>query len=196
MVNVEAVSINPVLVAPAFTKTKPLDGAFLISEFANAKKTCTRCHQDKDAESFRLVPRYKNGIDSRCRMCRQELSREYSKKHRVGLAVKAKVYRAIEATRLRRNARVRIRRLDHLAEEKAYAAVRRAVHKGELEKLPCGACGNVKVQAHHDDYSKQLEVRWLCFEHHLAVHGKTPVEPSGPHAAETRPLGSPLRDDA
>lgn len=27
-----------------------------------------------------------------------------------------------------------------------------------------------KVQAHHDDYSKPLEVRWLCVPHHALHH--------------------------
>jgi hypothetical protein len=32
--------------------------------------------------------------------------------------------------------------------------------------------GTVKAEAHHDDYSKPFEVRWLCRMHHRAVHGQ------------------------
>lgn len=53
-------------------------------------------------------------------------------------------------------------------------AVRRkaqwAVKTGKLTKLPCEVCGDVKVQAHHDDYAKPLEVRWLCRRHHVEHH--------------------------
>ena len=38
-----------------------------------------------------------------------------------------------------------------------------------LEKQPCEICGK-KAEAHHDDYDKPLEVRWLCFEHHREWH--------------------------
>lgn len=30
-------------------------------------------------------------------------------------------------------------------------------------------------EAHHDDYDKPLEVRWLCFSHHRAWHYKTGI---------------------
>ena len=37
-----------------------------------------------------------------------------------------------------------------------------AVKKGKLIKLDCEVCGSKKSQAHHEDYSKHLEVIWLC----------------------------------
>ncbi len=47
---------------------------------------------------------------------------------------------------------------------------RRAVQKGRIIKLPCEVCGDVRSQGHHDDYSKPLEVRWLCQKHHKELH--------------------------
>ena len=38
----------------------------------------------------------------------------------------------------------------------------------------CEICGNPKVDAHHDDYSRPRDVRWLCRAHHRqhhALHG-------------------------
>ena len=38
-------------------------------------------------------------------------------------------------------------------------------------RQPCEVCGGtVKVDAHHDDYGKPLEVRWLCRSHHNKHH--------------------------
>lgn len=42
--------------------------------------------------------------------------------------------------------------------------------RGKLVPQPCETCGFTDVQMHHDDYSKPLEVRWLCRECHLAHH--------------------------
>jgi ribosomal protein S27AE len=54
---------------------------------------------------------------------------------------------------------------------RANHAVFHAVRSGRLQKQPCEKCGTVdRVNAHHDDYSKPLEVRWLCPKHHSEVH--------------------------
>ena len=45
-----------------------------------------------------------------------------------------------------------------------------AIKTGKIVPRPCEVCGAAKAQAHHDDYNKPLEVRWLCREHHEEWH--------------------------
>jgi hypothetical protein len=55
---------------------------------------------------------------------------------------------------------------------KAHVIVGNAIRDGKLIKQPCVICGSEKVDAHHDDYSKPLEVIWLCRQHHNDRHKK------------------------
>lgn len=48
--------------------------------------------------------------------------------------------------------------------------VRDALKYGKLTRQPCETCGEPQAEAHHDDYSKPLDVRWLCSRCHAAVH--------------------------
>jgi len=45
-----------------------------------------------------------------------------------------------------------------------------AFQQGRIKRLPCFVCNNPKTDAHHQDYSKPLEVFWLCREHHQEFH--------------------------
>ncbi len=56
--------------------------------------------------------------------------------------------------------------------DSARRRVSRAVKNGELKRKPCEVCGSFYSQAHHEDYSKPLDVIWLCRKHHLELHGK------------------------
>ena len=60
---------------------------------------------------------------------------------------------------------------------KARDELQRAVRAGRVKRAPCEVCGavhgqrrpdgtQIKVEAHHPDYAKPLEVQWLCTEHH------------------------------
>ena len=51
-----------------------------------------------------------------------------------------------------------------------YACI--AEKKGILKRQPCEICASDKAEKHHEDYSKPLEVRWLCRQCHLAVHAE------------------------
>ena len=54
----------------------------------------------------------------------------------------------------------------------AHRKVERAIKSGRLVRGLCEICGSHNVHAHHDDYSKPLDVRWLCPKHHIAEHMK------------------------
>lgn len=53
---------------------------------------------------------------------------------------------------------------------KVRALTRSYIKAGKLIRQPCEVCKDVKVEAHHDDYAKPLEVRWLCKQHHVEHH--------------------------
>lgn len=53
---------------------------------------------------------------------------------------------------------------------KARWITNRAIKSGVLLKAPCVSCGESKSEAHHEDYSKPLEVLWLCRTCHMSVH--------------------------
>jgi predicted nucleic acid-binding Zn-ribbon protein len=53
---------------------------------------------------------------------------------------------------------------------KAMVTYRTALKRGKLTRTPCHICGDEKVEGHHPDYSRPLDVVWLCKAHHLAIH--------------------------
>jgi hypothetical protein len=51
--------------------------------------------------------------------------------------------------------------------------LKRALRAGKIEKAPhCQAygCRRRRVQAHHHDYGRPLEVLWVCATHHRRGH--------------------------
>ena len=56
------------------------------------------------------------------------------------------------------------------AKVRAKEAVNYAKRTGLLKAKPCEVCGEDTAQAHHRDYSKPLEVQWLCTIHHGEAH--------------------------
>jgi hypothetical protein len=59
---------------------------------------------------------------------------------------------------------------------RARVLARHAISEGKLKRLPCEVCGDVDSEAHHEDYSKPLEVRWFCLEHHRERHREIRLE--------------------
>jgi hypothetical protein len=62
-------------------------------------------------------------------------------------------------------------------QSRAGALVTAAIKRGILRPQPCEECGLSDppigkriIHAHHDDYAKPLDVRWLCPAHHSRWH--------------------------
>lgn len=54
--------------------------------------------------------------------------------------------------------------------QRAGRIVSHAIRNGALLRQTCEVCGAVPADAHHDDYAKPLNVRWLCRSHHQQHH--------------------------
>lgn len=54
---------------------------------------------------------------------------------------------------------------------RAYANV--YLRRGIIERGACRDCGASKVEMHHEDYDKPIEVTWLCKSCHMSEHHVT-----------------------
>jgi hypothetical protein len=59
----------------------------------------------------------------------------------------------------------------------AHKAIWKAIRSGELVRPDaCGMCGKkCKPHGHHADYTKQLEVVWVCPKCHKELHAQRPA---------------------
>jgi hypothetical protein len=114
-----------------------------------ATKTCFKCLACKPITDFYVHPAMGDGRLNKCKVCaRKDVQENYK--------ANADYYRAYD--------RERGYRPGPPEKVKARMATR------TLKRMPCEVCGAQKVEAHHDDYSKPLDVRWLCKKHHAEHH--------------------------
>ena len=59
---------------------------------------------------------------------------------------------------------------DQRLKSNARAYAREYQRRGLLIKQPCERCGSLDSEKHHDDYTKPLQVEWLCRKCHLEKH--------------------------
>lgn len=94
--------------------------------------------------------------------------------------------------------------IEHTAKEKRAAQfqARQAIRKGELERRPCEAvlyyratvCGRTPTHAHHEDYTRPLDVVWLCASCHRHRHWQMSQTPPYPLRIERPGLPQLDRD--
>ena len=132
-------------------------------------RRCLKCQEMKPLSDYHREK--ERGHKTTCRVCRNSMNRKYYSEN---IDSRRTYFRARNTTPERRAAWVRDdrrRRERSPDKNRARELVRAAVRAGKLERLSCEFCGETRgVHAHHEDYSKPLDVWWLCRVHHLERH--------------------------
>lgn len=133
-------------------------------------KICSTCKQGKSLGDFYA------GY-ARCKKCHYEATEKWRKANVMRSRAACKKYAAknptiCKASRLRAKANWKKNNpVKYYADNVACAAIR----DGKIARQPCAVCKQlykteIKAHAHHCDYSKPLDVMWLCPSHHKAWH--------------------------
>lgn len=110
------------------------------------KYRCYMCKKEKPPEDFNSDSSKCNGKSGRCKPCQRIIERNY-RKNRDPIKVQARL------------------------------EVNKAINRKELMRLPCEFCGSSEdIEGHHEDYTKPLEVIWLCQKHHHEHHERKTKE--------------------
>lgn len=117
-------------------------------------KTCNRCGETKTLQEFYVNRLCSDGRANPCKDCK----RGYQKQHR---SENLDYYREYD--------RERGFRVYDPVKTKARRKVNHELAAGRIKKQPCH-CGSLDTEAHHHDYSKPLDVVWLCRTHHAELH--------------------------
>lgn len=131
-----------------------------------AEKRCTGCGEIKPFEAFGVSRKMKDGRTCRCRDCTSVAKALWRKRN----AAK------IKAERSRQTAAQKARERQVYPEKvRARKAVEKAVARGKIVKPDrCEDCGQAVdrrlLHGHHHDYSKPLEVEWICATCHSVRH--------------------------
>lgn len=130
------------------------------------QKQCFKCGEVKGLSAFYKHPQMADGHVNKCKECNKRDVRENRKR-------KEDYYRQYDRDRGNRQ-RAGYRqeyRERYPNKAKAHRMVKYHIDAGNLIKEPCEVCGSEEnIHAHHDDYLKPLNVRWLCAAHHSQWH--------------------------
>src|SRR3990167_908208 len=118
-------------------------------------KTCHWCKRNLLVDSFyRNKNRDGIGVSSHCIECRIAISRK----------------RRSEGRYLYPSKNYPNKKERPWFKNKAKYLVRTAIKNGRMVRMPCEICADIKVEAHHPDYNKPYDVKWLCKKHHAEEH--------------------------
>lgn len=161
-------------------------------------KKCTKCVETKPLTEFYIQSGSTGGYQGNCKVCDNADNKAWREANKERIAATKKAWRDANKERIAATnkawreankelvcatkkawceanpdkAKAKKARKKERWPEKfaARRAVMRYVAAGKLVKQPCEVCGSSEVHGHHDDYSKPLEVRWLCPIHHNEHH--------------------------
>jgi len=129
-------------------------------------KECFKCRQLKPLIAFYKHKQMADGHLNKCKEC----AKTDSTSHRRSNLDKIRAYDRGRGNRQNADYITGYRE-KYPRKYKAHIMVGNAIRDGKLFIEPCCDCGAEDgVHAHHDDYAKPLNIRWLCAAHHSQWH--------------------------
>lgn len=145
-------------------------------------KRCFKCGEEKPRSEFYAHKQMADGLLGKCKECtKADSAANFARKMATD-----PIFQIVEGARQRAKSErqrregtaspvkpesTRAWRKRNPEKVRAHSAVARAIRSGRLVRGPCEKCGTTEaIHAHHDDYGKPLEVRWLCPAHHSYTH--------------------------
>jgi hypothetical protein len=136
-------------------------------------KTCRKCLKVKKISEFHNHRNMKDGHLNFCKLCVQDRIREY----RLNNIEKLRKYDKKRWKKKWKNKEYRSNRLEYHKKWRKFNKIKISAQNAIRNKIKsrpclCELCGdkNKKILGHHQDYSKQLQVIWLCPPCHYKVH--------------------------
>jgi len=144
-----------------------------------ATRICTKCGREKPLDAFPPHKRCRLGRNTQCRDCINAYQRAYHRQHLERSRAKYRRFYHRHKDRIAG----REQRLDRKAKNDIRQLVRLAVRTGLLTKPKrCERCGQEppphRLHAHHPDYTRPLDVAWLCSLCHGKEHARLRAEES------------------
>lgn len=127
------------------------------------KKVCNRCDKEKPIEQFYKHPKMTDGRLNQCKVCKRLQQSKIRKKN-------IEYYREYDRARPYRVSKQPVDPIKRAAR----ILVGNALRSGKLikpDKCSSPDClgDGTRIEAHHEDYYKPLEVVWLCSTCHSSL---------------------------
>lgn len=149
-------------------------------------KKCFKCGEEKHFGDFYKHKQMKDGFLNKCKECAKadtKLNRE----------VKAEYYKQYDAMRFQNDPKVKARHIRYQKTERgkqkrsaakakwveenkekraAHVLLGHSIRSGRVSKPDkCEICGvGGRIHGHHEDYTKPLDVVWVCPQCHVDIH--------------------------
>jgi hypothetical protein len=154
-------------------------------------KKCTKCEKQKNLDNFYKASGNTDRVESTCKLCKKQYYEENKarlllnrrkkyytdQEHRDRILEKSAKYKLENQEKVKSgflrwlsSSKGELYKKKNYVKSQAYWAVEAALKKGEMQRESCADCGYHIAEAHHEDYSKPLEVTWLCRKCHAELH--------------------------
>jgi len=130
-------------------------------------KRCFKCGQVKCLSEFYKHKQMADGHLNKCKECTKSDVHEYREKN----IDRIRVYDRSRGNR-QGYGYVAEYRLRYPNKYRAHSMINYAIRSGNIFPERCELCDRTDTHAHHDDYLKPLNVRWLCPIHHKEWHAE------------------------